>query len=164
MRATERLIQRFYRHFSRRDVGGMVACYHADVELTHPAISEVRSWRAAAFWEMFFASERLLGVEVTDLRAYDDVTEARWEARYAGSGGRTKCQQMRASLRFRGGRIVRHDEHIEVADGARTVGPHALLREERAAIAPLVHAGVQRALAMFIIERSLIPREAAMGE
>ena len=164
MRSTERLIQRFYRSFERRDVDGMVACYHTDVELSHPAISEVKSWRASAFWQMFCASARLLGVELTDLCAYDAITEAHWEARYAARSGRTIRQQMRATFRFRAGRIVRHDEHIEVADGARTVGPQALLREERAAIAPLVHAGVQRALALFIIERSLIPREAAMGE
>ncbi len=109
MHPNEELITRFYKAFAVRDHEGMAACYHQDVRFSDPAFPDLRGARAGAMWRMLCERGKDLVVTFSDIQAGNESGSARWEAVYTFSAsGRKVVNRIRASFRFRDGRIVEH--------------------------------------------------------
>lgn len=113
------LIRRFYDAFGRRDAEGMAACYADDVSFGDPAFPDLKGSNASDMWRMLCESGKDLRVEASEIEADDTQGKARWIAHYTFSAtGNKVVNDIRASFRFRDGRIVEHRDHFDFAKWA----------------------------------------------
>src|SRR5437867_12940366 len=97
--ANAALIERFYNAFSRRDPGGMLACYHRGVTFSDPVFPSLSAGDVATMWRMLCARGRDLVLTVSDIRADANTGSARWVATYTFSAtGRRVTNRIAASF------------------------------------------------------------------
>lgn len=103
------LIRRFYEAFGRRDAESMAACYADDIQFSDPAFPDLKGRHAGDMWRMLCDAGKDLRIEASEIEATDDRGSARWVAHYTFSAtGNAVVNDIRASFRFRDGRIVEH--------------------------------------------------------
>lgn len=105
------VISRFYEAFGRRDAEAMAACYADDVTFSDPAFPDLRGRSAGDMWRMLCEAGKDLTIEPSEISANDETGSARWIARYTFSAtGNKVVNDVRASFRFKNGRIVEHKD------------------------------------------------------
>lgn len=120
MHPNARVIETFYTSFQRRDIEGLVACYHPDVVFNDPVFRDLRGDRARGMWRMLGARASSLEITFRDVSADDERGRAHWEAIYPyGPAQRRVHNVIDASFRFRDGKII---EHTDVFDLHRWAG------------------------------------------
>ena len=122
-------IESFYKAFSLRDAGGMVACYHPQVAFRDPVFLELDSAHVRAMWRMLCERGKDLRVEASAIEVSGDEGKARWDAWYTFSGtGRKVHNVIDARFRFQDGLIVRHDDSFDLWRWTRmAIGPAGVL-------------------------------------
>jgi len=109
MPPNEKLIQKFYACFGKRDAPGMAECYHDDVAFSDPVFSNLKGASAKAMWHMLCERGKDLEITVADIRADDQSGQAHWEAKYTFSQtGRKVYNRIEASFQFERGKIIKH--------------------------------------------------------
>ena len=107
--ANAALIERFYAAFARRDAKGMGKCYAPDATFRDPVFGRLDAAQTAAMWRMLVARAPDLKVELAEHDADESQGSARWIAHYTfSSTGRPVVNDVRATFKFRDGRIVEH--------------------------------------------------------
>jgi ketosteroid isomerase-like protein len=125
----EGVIERFYDAFSRKDGAAMADCYAPDVSFWDPVFTELRGPEAGVMWLMLTSQARDLSIELLEREADAERGSARWRARYTFTQtGRPVVNEVKASFRFRDGRIVEHRDEFDFYRWARqALGPPGLL-------------------------------------
>lgn len=123
----EDLIERFYAAFDRHDGETMAACYTPDARFSDPVFPDLRGREPGAMWRMLTARSEDLRVELAEHEADDTQGSAHWIARYTYEG-RPVVNDIRATFRFRDGRIAEHHDVFSFPRWARqALGPAGVL-------------------------------------
>jgi ketosteroid isomerase-like protein len=108
------LIERLYGALNAKDGAAMADCYALDATFEDPAFGKLDAAGAGAMWRMLTARAGDLTVQVSEITADDEAGSARWIASYTFTQtGRPVVNDIRASFRFAGGRIVQHRDHFD---------------------------------------------------
>lgn len=113
---TQELLTQFYTSFSKRNVDGMLSCYHEEVVFSDPAFGPLNSQEARAMWTM------LTGTEGTELSISFEVLEAQpnsgkvnWKADYKyGPQKKPIHNDIMASFKIKDGKIIEHHDHFDL--------------------------------------------------
>jgi ketosteroid isomerase-like protein len=124
----EDLLRGLYAAFDRHDGEAMAACYRPDARFEDPVFGELDGRQAGAMWRMLTGRAEELRVELAEHEARDEEGRARWIARYTFTAtGRPVVNDVRASFRFAGGRIVEHVDRFSFFTWSRqALGPVGL--------------------------------------
>ncbi len=110
------LLESFYEAFSRRDGAAMADCYHEQAVFSDPVFGELRGRRIGAMWVML--CERATDdfrIEFSDIESDGMTGQARWQAWYTFSKtGRPIHNRIRASFRFKDGKILEHRDRFSL--------------------------------------------------
>ena len=107
-------IDRFYKAFSQKDHATMAACYSDRATFSDPVFPHLDAAEARDMWRMFCTGGSDLEVTHSDVTADDSSGSARWEAIYKfPKTGRRVHNLIRASFKFEGGLIVRHEDDFD---------------------------------------------------
>jgi ketosteroid isomerase-like protein len=118
--SNEALIERFYAAFAERDGAGMAACYAPEARFSDPVFTDLDGEEAGAMWRMLTGRATDLRVDLLEREADDARGSARWRAHYTFTQtGRPVVNDVRASFRFAGGRIVEHRDEFDFHRWAR---------------------------------------------
>jgi len=110
-----RLIDTFYTCLGKHDAAGMIACCAPDVEFADAIFPDLVGDEAFARWRMLEHHLDDLHLEVSDIAANDASGRASLEASYTfRRTGRRVHGRIDASFIFRGGRIVRLQDHFDL--------------------------------------------------
>jgi ketosteroid isomerase-like protein len=125
----ETLIERFYSAFNERDGAAMAACYAPDATFSDPVFPDLRGSDPGNMWRMLTSRGTDLRIELLEHEADDERGSAHWTAHYTfAQTGRPVVNDVRASLRFRGGLIAEHRDEFDFHRWARqALGPSGLL-------------------------------------
>ncbi|WP_228527683.1 nuclear transport factor 2 family protein [Pararhodonellum marinum] len=111
MNDKEKLIERFYQSFSKRDYEGMQACYHKAVVFEDPAFGILKGEAAGAMWKMLCLSAKDLSISFRDIHAKGSSVQAVWEAKYTfKKTGRPVHNIIKAEFTFEDGLIIFHKD------------------------------------------------------
>ena len=107
----------------------MVALYAPDAVFSDPAFGELHGPEVGAMWTMLTGQATDLKVEASEIEADDESGSARWIAHYTfSSTGRPVVNDIRASFRFRDGKVVEHRDRFSMfAWSKQALGPPAYL-------------------------------------
>jgi ketosteroid isomerase-like protein len=120
MHPNEKLIEKFYACFQKRDHQGMAACYHDEVEFSDAVFIGLKGARAKAMWGMLCERGKDLAIEVSGISADADSGKAHWEARYTFSAtGRKVHNKIDAAFQFADGKIINHRDSFDLWKWAR---------------------------------------------
>jgi ketosteroid isomerase-like protein len=123
----DELIQRFYEAFDRHDGDTMAAAYTDDARFSDPVFPDLRGREPGAMWRMLTGRSKDLRVELAEHEADDTTGSAHWIAHYTYEG-RPVVNDIRATFRFRDGKIAEHDDVFSFPRWARqALGPAGLL-------------------------------------
>jgi ketosteroid isomerase-like protein len=118
------LIERLYGALDRADGAAMTACYAPDARFSDPAFGELRGEEIGRMWRMLASRSTDLDVELAEREGDDEQGSARWIATYTFRTGRPVRNEIRASFRFRDGKIVEHVDRFPFHRWARqALGP-----------------------------------------
>ena len=122
-------IKSFYTAFDACDAPTMVALYAPDAVFSDPAFGELHGPEVGAMWTMLTGQATDLKVEASEIDADDESGSARWIAHYTfSSTGRPVVNDIRASFRFRDGKVVEHRDRFSMFAWSRqALGPPAYL-------------------------------------
>jgi ketosteroid isomerase-like protein len=108
-------IERFYAAFARRDVAGMLACYHPQVTFSDPVFRALDARGVATMWTMLCERGKDLVIVASGIDANATAGRARWMASYTFSAtGRKVTNQIDAAFEFRDGAILRHTDRFSL--------------------------------------------------
>jgi ketosteroid isomerase-like protein len=126
---SEELIDRFYLAFGRRDGAAMAACYAPDAAFSDPVFRDLKGDEPGAMWRMLTSRAEGLRVELLAREAGEERGSAHWLAHYTYSQtGRPVRNDVRASFRFRDGRIAEHVDDFDLYAWTRqALGPTGTL-------------------------------------
>lgn len=120
MHPNEKLIEKFYACFQKRDHQGMAECYHDEVEFSDMVFIGLKSARAKAMWQMLCERGKDLEITVSGISADAHLGKAHWEARYTFSAtGRKVHNQIDATFQFADGKIIKHQDAFDLWKWAR---------------------------------------------
>ena len=120
----ERLIQRFYAAFERRDGDAMAQCYAPGARFSDPVFTDLNGEEPGAMWRMLTGRARDLKVRLSEYEAGDERGSAHWLADYTFSTGRRVHNDVRAEFRFEHGLIAEHRDSFSFYAWARqALGP-----------------------------------------
>jgi ketosteroid isomerase-like protein len=125
----EALIERFYSAFNERDGAAMAACYAPDATFSDPVFPDLHGSDPGNMWRMLTSRATDLRIELLEHQADDGRGSAHWVAHYTfAQTGRPVVNDVRASFRFRDGRIADHRDQFDFHRWARqALGPSGLL-------------------------------------
>ncbi len=107
----------------------MAACYSADLTFEDPAFGVLHGNDAGDMWRMLCEAATDLRIEY-EIESVDDTeAEVAWTARYTFSAtGRPVVNHVRASMRFRDGKIIDHRDRFSFWRwSAQALGPSGVL-------------------------------------
>jgi len=120
MHPNEKLIQKFYTCFQKRDHQGMAACYHDEVEFSDAVFIGLKGARAKGMWRMLCERGKDLEIAVSGISADAHSGKAHWEARYTFSAtGRKVHNKIDAAFQFADGKIIKHQDSFDLWKWAR---------------------------------------------
>jgi hypothetical protein len=114
MHPNEALIDGFYRAFAQRDHATMAAAYHAEARFSDPVFPDLDHDGVTSMWRML--CERAIDLELShrDVRADAERGSAHWEAHYVFTATKRRVHnRIDATLTFRDGKIIRHDDAFD---------------------------------------------------
>ncbi|HOV56838.1 MAG TPA: nuclear transport factor 2 family protein [Rhodanobacteraceae bacterium] len=154
-RATEQLIERFYRAFQQRDAATMAACYHRRAVFRDP-VFELNGANIGAMWTMLCGRAPDLRIEFDGVHAEGDHGRAEWQAWYTfGQTGRPVHNRIRAEFAFADGLIVDHVDRFDFWRWSRqALGLPGLLLGWTPALQAKVRAQAQGRLEQFLATHS----------
>ena len=130
MSEVERLIEVFYTRFQRLDWKGMVECYQPDIFFYDPLFRGLEGPQVSAMWEMLLSNAKDLVMTFSNVKLESGPGEPNpgelesekesfgsctWEATYTFTyTGRTVVNKGRTWFKFRGGKIVEHQDYYNV--------------------------------------------------
>lgn len=115
MHSNERLIQKFYTCFQKRDHASMAECYHQDIEFSDMVFTNLKGAKAKAMWRMLCEKGKDLEITVSDIEADDNAGKAHWEAIYTFSQtGKKVHNKIDAVFQFENGKIIKHKDSFNL--------------------------------------------------
>lgn len=115
MHSNERLIEKFYQAFQKRDYKSMNECYHPDIEFSDAVFKDLKGDRAKAMWEMLCSRAADLDIVFTNVKANDKTGSAHWDATYTFSKtGNKVLNSIDAQFEFRDGKIIKHTDTFDL--------------------------------------------------
>lgn len=115
MHSNERLIEKFYQAFQKRDYKGMNECYHPNIEFSDAVFKDLKGDRAKAMWEMLCSRAADLDIVFTNIKANDKTGSAHWDATYTFSKtGNKVLNSIDAQFEFRDGKIIKHTDTFDL--------------------------------------------------
>jgi len=109
------LIRNFYQAFRQKDANNMINCYHDEIKFKDPAFGKLSGDSAKAMWAMLIERSQDLEVNLIEARADENSGTAVWEAKYLFSKTNRKIHNIiRASFRFKDGKIIQHDDRFNL--------------------------------------------------
>ncbi|MBA2793949.1 MAG: nuclear transport factor 2 family protein [Thermoleophilaceae bacterium] len=122
------LIERFYAAFARRDGQAMTDCYALGATFADPVFTDLVNAEPGAMWRMLTSRADDLEIQLVEHDAGEETGTARWLADYTFSQtGRKVHNDVRASFRFRDGKILEHRDAFSFHRWARqALGPAGL--------------------------------------
>jgi ketosteroid isomerase-like protein len=117
MNENEKLIERFYTAFQRRDYKGMNACYSDDIIFHDPVFLLLRGEEVKAMWEMLCRNAKDFSLVFSDIRAVDEeYYTCNWTASYTFSKtGRKVVNKIKAFMRIKDGKIIEHSDAFRLS-------------------------------------------------
>lgn len=114
MHPNEKLINRLYDAFDKKDYRTMQECYHPEAVFSDPVFQHLSATEVRAMWHMLIVSASDLKIRFNRVKADDGAGTCRWEAWYTFSGtGRPVHNMIAAQFTFRDGKILRHDDTFD---------------------------------------------------
>lgn len=109
------IIQHFYESFARNDAGGMVSCYHDEIEFTDPAFGTLKGTDAKNMWRMLIENGKgNIKIDFKNVKADAEKGSADWIAEYIFSKtGRKVVNKIHAEFEFKDGKIIRHVDDFD---------------------------------------------------
>ncbi|MBK7992637.1 MAG: nuclear transport factor 2 family protein [Blastocatellia bacterium] len=115
MHPNEKLIEKFYQCFQKRDYKGMNECYHQDIEFSDAVFIGLKGERAKAMWQMLCERAADLEIKTSAIKADDNEGKAHWEAFYTFSQTGNKVHnKIDAVFQFKQGKIVKHTDSFDL--------------------------------------------------
>lgn len=110
----EQLIEIFYLSFQKLDAGGMVDCYHPQIEFSDPAFGRLSGAEAGAMWAMLCSTAKNFELSFNGVEANERKGKAHWEAQYDFSAtGRRVHNRIDAEFEFQNGKIIKHADTFD---------------------------------------------------
>lgn len=126
----EQLIKVFYTCFQRRDWQGMLDCYQPDIFFFDPIFQALEGPQVSAMWEMLLSNAKDMVMTFSNVKMESGPGEpdpgepeserenfgsCTWEATYTFTyTGRKVVNKGRAWFKFRGGRIIEHQDYYNI--------------------------------------------------
>lgn len=111
MNNNEKLINRFYTAFARKDYKAMQDCYADDIEFSDNAFPNLRGKMAKAMWHMLANAGNDMALTFSNVKADETTGSADWTATYTFSlTGRKVVNNVHAGFKFKDGKIYRHTD------------------------------------------------------
>jgi ketosteroid isomerase-like protein len=154
MHANQQLIDLFYGAFRDGDYKLMQSCYHPQASFSDPVFQNLSAAQTRAMWQMLLMAAKDLKVSHRGAAADDKKGTVRWEAWYTFSKtGRKVHNVIDASMEFRDGRIIRHDDVFDFWRWSRqALGPTGLLLGWTPLVRDKVRSTAMRGLEKFMRE------------
>jgi ketosteroid isomerase-like protein len=122
--AADRVITALYDALDRGAGEAMAILYAPEASFRDPAFGELSGEEAGDMWRMLTSRATDLDVELAEHDGDDESGSARWIATYTFRTGRPVRNEIRASFRFRDGKIVEHVDRFSFSRWARqALGP-----------------------------------------
>jgi ketosteroid isomerase-like protein len=126
MATNTELINNFYSAFQQLDYRGMISNYSNDIVFFDPAFGLLRGDEARSMWEMLCKTARDFSLSYGNIVLLDDeYATCDWVATYTFSKtGRKVVNNVKANMRFEGGRIVEHSDAFSLHKwSSQALGP-----------------------------------------
>ena len=119
------LIERLYQALDSHDGDAMADCYAADAHFRDPAFGDLHGKEVGGMWRMLASRAEDLNVDLPEHDAGADAGSAHWIARYTFTPtGRKVTNDIRASFRFKDGKIADHVDDFDYGAWAKqALGP-----------------------------------------
>ncbi|MEQ8245275.1 nuclear transport factor 2 family protein [Fulvivirga sp.] len=107
---------KFYESFARRDIDGMLSCYHDDVTFEDPAFGKLTGSKAHNMWRMLL-QQGDAGLKITHTTPIvkNDKVVTNWEAHYKFSKtGRQVHNIITANMIIKDGKIIDHKDAFDI--------------------------------------------------
>jgi len=93
----------------------MTSCYHDNIKFEDPAFGKLSGDSAKAMWTMLIEKSQDLEISLLEAHADENSGMAFWEAKYLFSKtNRPIHNKIRASFRFKDGKIIQHNDHFNL--------------------------------------------------
>lgn len=120
MNTNEKLIERFYTCFARKDFKGMQDCYADNAIFNDPIFKNLNSTQVKDMWEMLLTRSKDIRIEFADISANENTGTAHWDAYYTFSAtGNSVINKIDASFEFENGKIVKHTDSFSFYSWAK---------------------------------------------
>lgn len=110
------IADKFYKSFAKRDIDGMLSCYHDNITFQDPAFGKLEGGHAHNMWRMLLSqSDAGLKITHTPPTIKDNVVITRWEANYKFSKtGRPVHNIITANMIIKDGKIIDHKDEFDI--------------------------------------------------
>jgi ketosteroid isomerase-like protein len=111
----KQLVENFYSSFSKKDLDGMLNCYHENVVFDDPVFGRLEGQKAKDMWRMLIKKGGDIEVLFKNIQADNIKGSSEWEARYKFSRtGRKVHNKVKATFEFEDGRIIKHTDRFNL--------------------------------------------------
>jgi ketosteroid isomerase-like protein len=111
----QEVLEHFYHSFKYKDVNGMIACYHEDVEFSDPAFGTLKGKEVSSMWHMLLERNSSLKMDYNNISADADTGKAYWKAEYLFSKTkRPVVNNVTSIFEFKDGKIFRHTDTFDL--------------------------------------------------
>ncbi|HEX8368029.1 MAG TPA: nuclear transport factor 2 family protein [Pyrinomonadaceae bacterium] len=112
----EKLIRKFYESFAQNDAGGMIACYHDEIQFSDPVFGLLKGEDAKNMWKMLIEKGKgNIKIEFNNVAADNERGAADWAAEYNFSQtGRKVTNKIHAEFEFKDAKIIRHADDFDL--------------------------------------------------
>lgn len=115
MNPNEALIEKFYQGFQKKNVAGMIECYHPEVVFSDPVFQNLKGDCAKAMWQMLCERAKDLEMTYRNVQADDQKGQGYWEAVYSFSRTNRKVHnKIHSAFRFKDGKIIEHRDTFDL--------------------------------------------------
>ncbi|MEM7181576.1 MAG: nuclear transport factor 2 family protein [Spirochaetota bacterium] len=159
MSQNKELIEKFYSSFQKKDIDGMLSCYHEDVSFDDPVFQGLKGWKANAMWKMLVERGKDMELSYHSIEANDTEGSAFWEPIYTFSKtGNTIHNKISAKFTFKDGKIYTHKDHFDLWRWIQmAMGLKGLLLGWLPPVQDTVRKEANSGLAMYIKRKRLDP-------
>lgn len=120
MHQNTKLLHEFYLAFQEKNYQQMQSSYADEAVFKDPVFQNLNASQARKMWEMLITRGKDLQIVFSDIEADDQKGNARWVATYTFSQtGKKVVNDVHATFEFKNGKIVRHEDHFDLAKWCR---------------------------------------------
>ncbi len=114
MHSNEKLIQKFYTSFQKKDWRTMQECYHSDIVFNDAVFKNFKEKEVKAMWHMLLSSSKDLALTFDSISANENTGKAHWIATYTFTKtGNIVINDIQANFEFKDGKIFRHTDKFD---------------------------------------------------